>query len=201
MEPLEQSEAHKLETHTRESMEIEYWSTVYHEVRRAFDFLVDNMNFQQQRIANVLLTNSLILGFIGTIAGIFLGGPGPKVSSYLYVASLCCLAFGLIAATVALWPRITPLSASVTALSQQPEANLFLQPPRILKQGRELSEAQHGTQQFLEKLSESIVLDVEKTRHAEVIQFRRSCIRVQLICILGGLILLIVALITRLLMS
>jgi hypothetical protein len=201
MEPLEQSEAQKQETHTRESMEIEHWRIVYQEVRQAFDFLVANINFQQQRIANVLLTNSLILGFSGTIAGIFLGGPGPKVSSYLYVASLCCLALGLVAAAVALWPTISPLSASVTAVSENPEENLFLKPPRILEQGRELSEAPHGTQQFLERLSESIVDNAVKTQHAEVVDRRRRYIRVQLICVLGGLILLVVALITRLFMS
>ena len=198
MEPIEQSEVQKQETLTSESTEIDYWKTVYSEVRRAFDFLVENVNFQQQRIANVLTTNSLILAFIGTTAGTFLAGP--KVSSYLYVASLCSLTLGLVAAAVALWPRITPMSGSVIARPEKPEANLFLQPARILKKGRELSEAQHGTQQFLERLSESIVLDAEKTRHAEVIQFRRSCIRAQLICILVGLIFLIFALLTRLFM-
>jgi hypothetical protein len=203
MEPLEQSEAHKQKTHERESMEIEYWKTVYNEVHRAYDFLVETLNFQQTRIGNVLVTNSLILGFIGTIAGIFLGGPAPKASSYLYVASLCCLALGLVAAAVALWPRITPLSASVTAPSEKPEENLFLLPPKILDKGRELelSEAQHGTQLFFKSLSQSIVLDAIKTRHAEVQKFRQSCIRVQLICILGGIILLILALITRLFMG
>ncbi|HKF37394.1 MAG TPA: hypothetical protein VKB35_10890 [Ktedonobacteraceae bacterium] len=190
MEPLEQSEAHKQETHTREDMEIEHWRTVYQEVRRAYDFLVDTVNFQQQRIANVLLTNSLILGFLGTIAVIFLEGPGPRVSSYLYVASLCFLALGLVAAAVALWPTISPRSE-----------NLFLKPPRILEQGRKLSEAQHGTQQLLERLSESIVDNAEKTQHTEVVNRRRFYIRIQLTCVLGGLILLVVALITHLFMS
>lgn len=193
MEPLEQSGAHKQETHTRESMGIEHWRTVYQEVRHAYDFLVETVNFQQQRIANVLLTNSLILGFSGTIAVIFLGDSRPKVSpvsSYLYVTSLCFLAFGLIAAVVALWPKISPH-----------EEDLFLSPTLILEQGHELSNTQKGTQHFLENLSKSIKENAERTQHTKQVRFRRFYIRVQLICIVGGLILLVVALITRLLVG
>ncbi len=180
MKPLEQPEVHKQETHKRESMEIEHWRTVNHEVQRAFDFLVETVNFQQTRIANVLLTNSLILGFSGTIVVIFLQGQGPKIPSSLYVASLFFLALGLVAAAVALWPRIVPQSE-----------DLFLKPRGILEQGRELSEVEEGTQQFLVKLSESIVSNADKTQHNEHVKFRRKCIYFQLTSILLGLFFLI----------
>jgi hypothetical protein len=46
MEPLEQSEADKQEKLMRESMEIEHWRTVYHEVRGALDFRVATLSSQ-----------------------------------------------------------------------------------------------------------------------------------------------------------
>lgn len=187
MDPLEQSEESKQETYSHESKEIEHWRTVYEEVRRAYEFLVETVNFQQTRIANVLLTNSLILGFSGSIAIIYLQNPTRNVSVYLFVASLCCLILGLIAAAVALWPRIPSHNI-----------DLFLNPRMIQEQGRELSNSRQGTQQFLESLSDSIVKNAERTRHTEQVSFRRRYIRIQLISILGGLILLVVAIITRL---
>jgi hypothetical protein len=190
MEPLEQSESPKQKTYTPDSMEIEHSSLVYQEVRRAFDFLVETVNFQQTRIANVLLTNSLILGFSGSIAIIYFQNPASKISVYLYVASLCCFILGLMAAVVALWPRIP-----------SHDIDLFLNPRVIQEQGRELCKSRQGTQQFLEGLSDSIVTNAERTHHTEQINFRRRYIRIQLISILGGLILLVVAIITRLFFS
>jgi hypothetical protein len=129
---------------------------------------------------------------------VFFEGSGPKVSSYLHVASLSCFALGLVAAIVALWPRISPLTASLTTESANLEENLFLNPRRILDEGRVLSEVQHGTQQFLERLSASIVCNAEETQHAEVVDRRRFYIYDQLIFILVGIVILVAALISRL---
>ncbi len=189
MEPLEQSQAYQETTQTSESTEIEQWRTIYQEVRQAFDLLVNNVSSQQTRIANVLQTNSLILGFSGAIAAIYIQNQGPKtsLSLYLYVASMCCLALGLVAATFALWPRIPPH-----------DTDLFLNPSMILEQGRELIENQRGTMKLFENMSQAIVDNAKRTQHIKHVRFRRYLIFAQLISILAGLLLLVVAIIIRL---
>jgi len=215
----------------QQKQEVDKWKTVYKEVRGALDFRVANLNAQQQRIANVLFANGLIFGFLGASAGIFFDSKVPKwPTSILYVASMCSLALGLVAAVAALWPLIDPLSTPPTPGKQntnqflqflrwlgrilaffatpvivlwnkiapssgqyKPEARFFLEPGSILKEGSTLSE-----EQLLEKLSNSIVANVDYSNHIATIKFRRVWIRAQLIFIVSGVLLLIPALIGRL---
>ena len=123
----------------QQDQEVDKWKTVYTEVRGALDFRVENLNSQQQRIANVLFANGLIFGFLGASAGVFFDAKVPKwPTSILYVASMCFLALGLVAAVAALWPLIDPLGD--TQLEEQeksgqnkPEERFFLEPDSILK--------------------------------------------------------------------
>jgi hypothetical protein len=109
----------------QQKQEVDKWKTVYNEVRGALDFRVANLNSQQQRIANVLFANGLIFGFLGASAGVFFDPKVPKwPTSILYVASMCSLALGLVAAVAALWPLIDPLGDP--PLEEQ-KTNQFLQ--------------------------------------------------------------------------
>ena len=215
----------------QQKQEVEKWKTVYTEVRGALDFRVANLNAQQQRIANVLVANGLIFGFLGASAGVFFDSKVPKwPTSILYVASMCSLALGLVSAVAALWPLIDPLRVPPTSGEQntnqflqflqrlgriltflatpvivlwnqiaptsgqyKPEARFFLEPDSILKEGKALSE-----EQLLEKLSDSIVANVDYSNHLATIKFRRVWIRAQLIFIVSGVLLLFPALIGRL---
>ncbi len=206
----------------QQEQEVDKWRTVYKEVRAAFDFRVANINAQQQRIANVLFANGLIFGFLGASAGIFFDSKVPKwPTSILYVASMCSLALGLVAAVAALWPLIDPLSTSraehktkqflpkLGKILSMPisvpwnkiaphsgvktdEVDYFLDPAKI-RNDADLSEVE-----LLKKLSSSIVANAAYSNHNATIKFRRGWIRVQLIFIVSGVLLLIPALITRL---
>ncbi len=174
------------------------WETIYQAVRAAYDIRVANLQAQQQRIANVLFANGLIFGFLGASAGVFFDPHLPKwPSTVLYVASMSFLAFGLVAAVVALWPSIDPLS-NVRPKAQEkrdpikPEARFFLEPASILEAGRV------GSQEaLLEKLSSSVVGNAAHSQHVATFSFRRRLIRVQLLLIVSGVVLLFCALICR----
>jgi len=183
----------------QQEQKVDKWKTVYNAVKAALDFRVANLNSQQQRIANVLFANGLIFGFLGASAGVFFDAKVPKwPTSILYVASMCFLALGLVAAVAALWPLIDPLGD--TQLEEQeksgqnkPEVSFFLQPNSVLKVGSVVSE-----EELLEKLSNSIVENVAYSKHIATFKFRRRLIRAQLIFIISGVLLLFPALIGRL---
>jgi hypothetical protein len=209
----------------QQEQEVDKWKTVYKEVHRAYDFRVVNLNSQQQRIANVLFANGLIFGFLGASAGIFFDSKVPKwPTSILYVASMCFLALGLVAAVAALWPLIDPLSAS----QEEQKTNQFSQSLRdfgktlskpismpwnkiaphrgvytseigyFLDPDEILKDVKLSEQELLNKLSSSIVANVVYSKHNATIKFRRGWIRAQLFFIVIGVLLLIPALITRL---
>jgi hypothetical protein len=209
----------------QQEQEVHKWQTVYKEVRGAFDFRVANLNSQQNRIANVLVANGLIFGFLGASAGIFFDSKVQKLhTSILYVASMCSLALGLAAAVAALWPLIEPLSASqddqktkqflrsLGKILSKPisvpwnkiaphsgkytdKVNYFLDPDKILNDAK----LGLGEVELLKILSSSIVDNAEYSNHIGTIKFRRRWIRAQLIFIVLGVLLLIPALIFRLL--
>jgi TRAP-type C4-dicarboxylate transport system permease small subunit len=206
--------------------EIDKWKTVYKEVRTAFDFRVANLNSQQQRIANVLFANGLIFGFLGASAGIFFDSKIPKwPTSILYVASMCSLALGLVAAVAALWPLIEPLSASQQDQKTKQFSQFLRRLGKILSKpisvpwnkiaphtgiypsavvhyfltpDEILKDANLSEVELLKKLSYSIVANAAYSNHNATIKFRRGWIRAQLIFIVVGVLLLIPALITRL---
>jgi hypothetical protein len=184
---------------SQQEQKVDKWETVYQAVRAALDIRVANLNSQQQRIANVLVANGLILGFLGASAGVFFDPKVPKwPSSILYVASMSFLAFGLVAAVVALWPLIDPRSNTRPKEQEKsgqikPEVRFFLEPESILKAGHV-----DNKEELLEKLSSSIVENVAYSKHVATFNFRRRLIRVQLILIVSGVVCLFFALICRL---
>ncbi|HEX6481237.1 MAG TPA: hypothetical protein VF043_20550 [Ktedonobacteraceae bacterium] len=183
---------------SQKQSDIDHWKTVHQEIRRSYDFLVQNLNNQQQRVANVLITNGLILGFLGASAPVFIGVPGSSLylhlASVLYLLAICCLALGVVTAVFALRPQVDPSGGSVPPQPGKVKADFILHPGEILEEGLQNDDAQ-----LLRKLSESIVSNVAASRHIEVIQSRRKYINYQLIIISVGVLLLVVALILRLL--
>ena len=177
--------------------DIDHWKTVHQEIQRSYDFLVQNLSNQQQRVANVLITNGLILGFLGASAPVFIGVPGSNwllhLASALYVLAICCLALGIVTAVFALRPQVDPRGGPAPAQPGKVKADFILRPSEILEEGLLNNDAQ-----LLRNLSESIVSNVAMSRHIEVIQSRRNYINYQLITIVVGVLLLVVALIFRL---
>jgi hypothetical protein len=191
-----------------EEVEVELWRRIYEETRKGIDFQIANLNTQQQRILNVLTVNGLIIAFLGASASLFFEA---RIASWLYVGSMISLAVGLGAAGRALWPIIDPTAKGEaktlaelekSGLPTSPEPDWFFQPSKILYRGREVSkEQQQGIRQLLEDLSVSIACNAEQTNHTKVLQQRRRSIRIQLISIGGGVVLLLLALIFRLIGS
>jgi hypothetical protein len=175
---------------------IDHWKTVHQEIQRSYDFLVQNLSNQQQRVANVLITNGLILGFLGASAPIFIGVPGSNLflhlASALYLLAICCLALGIVTAVFAMRPQVDPRGDSAPAQPGKVKADFILHPSEILEEGLQNDDAQ-----LLRKLSESIVSNVAVSKHIEVIQSRRKYINYQLTTIVVGVLLLVVALILR----
>ncbi|HWZ17436.1 MAG TPA: hypothetical protein VNW73_01430, partial [Ktedonobacteraceae bacterium] len=213
---------------SQQNQEVDKWKTVYKEVRGALDFRVANLNAQQQRIANVLFANGLIFGFLGASAGVFFDSKVPKwPTSILYVASMCSLALGLVAAVAALWPLIDPLSPSKAERNTKQFTQFLKDQGKILSkpiavlwnkiapQSGEytsdagffldpeeiLNAANLREVELLHKLSRSIVANVAYSKHIATFRFRRGWIRAQLVFIVSGILLLIAALITRLFIS
>ncbi len=154
--------------------------TIYEEVRRAYEIRNTNLNSQQQRILSVLTTNGLVFAFLGASASVFMDSHVQRIVSIFYVFSMFCLVAGIVAALLALRPKIPPT-----------EEYLFLNPTNIQNQGNSLSEAQP----LLDNLTQSILDDVKAADHMKVLRQRRIFIYVQLAFISLGVLSLLAALI------
>ncbi len=140
--------------------------TIYEEVRRAYE--IRNTNLK------------LVFAFLGASASVFMDSHVQRIVSIFYVFSMFCLVAGIVAALLALRPKIPPT-----------EEYLFLNPTNIQNQGNSLSEAQP----LLDNLTQSILDDVKAADHMKVLRQRRIFIYVQLAFISLGVLSLLAALI------
>jgi hypothetical protein len=80
---------------------------MYDALKYTVGLRLDELRAQQQRAITVAAADGVLLGFVAALSA---GAAGP--SRALVLAALILLALGLVAATVAIWPRTMPMLGS-----------------------------------------------------------------------------------------